>query len=128
MPIARIRADHDIAHGCERRVDRHATRNLSEPRQTVVRLQLHDRAQTIRRVQPSSVEQRRIAERDRRDVHFRDLHGAVFRVWAEPGVSAGVTPGIRRKGAKRYFPRSVARLANSPARTLPPSLPRATNV
>jgi hypothetical protein len=72
--LKRIAPDHQIAHrlqiGCHSR----AAVRLADTGDAVVADDLDDRAKSVGRVQPRSSAQRRVAESDRRDAVFDDLH------------------------------------------------------
>ena len=65
--LERILADDDLGRGLERGGRLGAAGHLAQAGDAVVRHDLDDRAQRVRRVQPGRVEQRRVGDGDRGD-------------------------------------------------------------
>jgi hypothetical protein len=67
-------ADDDVARLLQLRQRCRRAGDFAEAADAVVAHQFDDRAQRPRRMQAGGVEQRRVADGDRRDVHLDDLH------------------------------------------------------
>ncbi len=72
--LERVASDHHLARGLQIGGDRRAAGDLAQAGNVIVGHQLDDRAQRIGGVQAGSVAQRRVGDRDRRDMHLTNTH------------------------------------------------------